>query len=167
MKLKIVPIEKKHKRDDFGCGKSLLDDYLRRQARQDVDRRLSACFVLTDEDNVVKGYYTLSANSIGREQFPEDLKKKLPPSYSDLPTILLGRLAVDSSTQGQGMGQLLLMHALNKCFDISKSIGTVAIIVDPIDAAAQKFYSGYQFILLPTSGKMMLPMKTVKELIDG
>jgi hypothetical protein len=39
-----------------------------------------------------------------------------------------------------------------------------AIIVDPLDKEAQKFYKKYGFIDLPDSGKMFLPMKTVNQL---
>jgi len=127
---------------------------------------LSACFVLVDKNDVVKGYYTLSANSIKRDEFSEDLIKKLPPSYIDIPTILLGRLAIDESIKRNGWGELMLMDALNRSLSISESLGTVAVIVDPIDEKAQAFYTKYGFILLPTSGKMFLPMKTIKDLVS-
>lgn len=166
MGLKILPLEKKYDKTGFTCGHPLLDDYLKKQAKQDVNRDLSACFVLVDESNTIKGYYTLSANSIKREEFPEQLSKKLPPSYIDLPTILLGRLAIDSAIKGNGFGEILLLDALNRSLTISESLGTIAIIVDPIDEKAQAFYAKYGFILLPTSGKMFLPIKTIKDLLS-
>jgi len=166
MKLEIQLLEKNHHKKSFECGQSLLDDYIRKQAKQDVSRELSACFVLADESAGVKGYYTLSSNAVRRDDFPEELIKKLPPSYSDLPTILLGRLAIDQSLQGQGYGEILLINALNRCVEISRSIGTLAVVVDPIDESAERFYSNYGFILLPGTGKMMLPIKTIRESIQ-
>ena len=164
MELKIVNLEKKYDKSKFTCGYELLDNYIRKQAKQDVNRDLSACYVLTDENDIVKGYYTLSANSIKREEFSDDLVKKLPPSYSELPTILLGRLAIDESIKGNGYGEKILLDALNRSLTISESMGSIAVVVDPIDEKAQNFYSQYGFILLPTSGKMFLPMKTIKEM---
>jgi len=164
MELKIVNLEKKYDKSKFTCGYELLDNYIRKQAKQDVNRDLSACFVLIDENDIVKGYYTLSANSIKREEFSDDLVKKLPPSYSELPTILLGRLAIDESIKGNGYGEKILLDALNRSLTISESMGSIAVVVDPIDEKAQNFYSQYGFILLPTSGKMFLPMKTIKEM---
>lgn len=164
MGLKIVNLEKKYDKSKFTCGYELLDNYIRKQAKQDVNRDLSACFVLIDENDIVKGYYTLSANSIKREEFSDDLVKKLPPSYSELPTILLGRLAIDESIKGNGYGEKILLDALNRSLTISESMGSIAVVVDPIDEKAQNFYSQYGFILLPTSGKMFLPMKTIKEM---
>ena len=164
MELKIVNLEKKYDKSKFTCGYELLDNYIRKQAKQDVNRDLSACYVLIDENGIVKGYYTLSANSIKREEFSDDLVKKLPPSYSELPTILLGRLAIDESIKGNGYGEKILLDALNRSLTISESMGSIAVVVDPIDEKAQNFYSQYGFILLPTSGKMFLPMKTIKEM---
>ena len=40
----------------------------------------------------------------------------------------------------------------------------MAVIVDPIDQEAIRFYKKYGFILLPDSGKMFLLMKTIAEL---
>lgn len=164
MKLTILVLEKRFDKAKFSCGYTLLDDYLKRQAKQDVTRDLSACFTLVDENDIVKGYYTLSSNSIKRDEFSEELIKKLPPSYVDIPTILLGRLAIDESIQGNGWGEIILMDALNRSLTIAESLGTVAIVVDPIDEKAREFYSKYGFLLLPSSGKMFLTMKTVKEL---
>lgn len=166
MGLKIELLGKKHDRSAFDCGYSLLNDYLKKQARLDVSRDLSACFVLADDDISVKGYFTLSANSIRREDFPEDLIKKLPPDYTDLPTTLLGRLAIDNSLKGKGVGEILLVDALNRSFATTASIGSLAVVVDPIDENAQRFYNKYGFILLPDSGKMFLAMKTIKGLFE-
>ncbi|WP_347068516.1 GNAT family N-acetyltransferase [Flavobacterium sp. WV_118_3] len=166
MKLQINVLEKKHDKSNFDCGYSLLDSYIKKQARQDVSRDLSACFVLVDELDKIKGYYTLSASSVKRDEFPDVMQKKLPPSYGDLPTVLLGRLAIDKSVKGNGYGGILLVDALKKCLDISASLGTIAVIVDPIDENAQTFYYKYGFVLLPSSGKMFLPIKTIKELFS-
>ncbi|MDR3712083.1 MAG: GNAT family N-acetyltransferase [Puia sp.] len=156
-----------HKKKEFSCGRDLLDYYLHIQAKQDVKRKLSACFILADVDNAVKGFYTLSSSSIQRELIPEDLKKKLPPSYHHLPATLLGRLAVAIPYKCQGLGELLLLDALKRSYDIAiGSIGSMAVIADPIDESAQKFYEKYGFISLPDSGKMFLPMETIAALFS-
>ncbi len=160
-----TPLNAAHKRDKFFCGKELLDNYFRQQARQDVKRKLSACFVLTEKpsDEVI-GYYTLSGNSISNNLIPEKFRKRLPGSYLSIPAILLGRLAIDKKYQGKGTGKLLLIDALKRCSDISNSIGAFAVIVDPLDNQAENFYGRYGFIKLPDSGKMFLPIKTINEL---
>jgi GNAT superfamily N-acetyltransferase len=163
-----VPLDlSKHDRPNFSCGKISLDNYFQKQASQDIKRKLSACFVLVDKNtDEISGYYTLSSNSIPNSQIPESFKRRLPPSYMFIPTILLGRLAISSKYQGKGFGRILLVDALKRSFDTSDSIGAFAVVVDPLDDEAERFYDKYGFIKLPDSGKMFLPLKTVKTLFE-
>jgi len=155
-----------HEKEKFSCGKAMLDDYLHKQAKQDVKKKLSACFVLSDDDKEIKGYYTLSNLSIPRSQLPESIIRKLPP-YKDLPVTLLGRLAVDSRFKGQQLGRLLLIDALKRSFDAaSTSTASMAVIVDPIDQEATDFYARFGFIALPDSRRMFIPMQTVEPLFN-
>ncbi|MGI0108286.1 GNAT family N-acetyltransferase [Salinimicrobium sp. WS361] len=156
-----------HRKKEFSCGNDMLDNYLHTQANQDIKRKLSACFVLNDnETDLLKGYYTLANNSIAQELIPAEFQKKLPNSYKSIPTTLLGRLAIDNRFQRQGIGKLLLVDALRRSYDISKSIGSFAVVVDPIDEDAEKFYDKFGFIKLPDSGKMFLSMNTIKTLFE-
>ena len=164
MSLIIEKLSKDHKKSDFDCENTLLNNYIQKQAKQDVVRDLSACYILNDvSDKRVLGYYTLSGNSIDRNDFPLELMQKMPPSYVNLPTILLGRLAVDKNEKGKGFGAILLMHALEKCVQISESLGVLAVIVDPIDEKAIGFYTKYGFTLIPSNNKMFIPIKTIQD----
>ena len=158
---------KKHNRNDFDCGKELLNNYLKNQAGQDVKRKLSVCFVMIEnETNIIQGYYTLSNNSIPLNNFSEKIQKKLPRSYASIPTTLLGRLAIDLKFQGKGIGKILLIDALKRSYDISKELGSFGVVVDPIDEEAEKFYEKYDFIKLPDSEKMFIATQTLNELFE-
>jgi GNAT superfamily N-acetyltransferase len=160
-------LDKKHNRNDFDCGKELLNNYLKYQAGQDIKRKLAVCFVLVESDtNIIKGYYTLSNNSIPLSCFPEEIQKKLPKPYFSIPATLLGRLAIDKKYQGKGIGKVLLIDALKRSYEISQKIASFAVVVDPIDEEAGKFYKKYDFIKLPDSGKMFIATKTLKDLFD-
>ena len=155
----------KKQKIDFSCGKESLDTYIRTQASQDVRRKLSACFVSLNVDSgLIQGYYTLSNNSIPLNIVPDSFKNQLPNPYHSIPTTLLGRLAVDNRFKGTGIGRMLLIDALRKSYEISKSIGSFAVVVDPLDEDAENFYFKYGFILLPDSRKMFLAMKTIERL---
>lgn len=157
----------KHIKSGFSCGNEILDTYLQKQSNQDVKRKLSVCFVIPEkETNNIKAYYTLSNNSIPLEFIPKQIQKKLPESYKTIPVTLIGRLAVDNKFQKQVIGKLLLVDALKRSFEISKTIGSIAVVVDPIDQNADSFYIKYGFIKLPDSGKMFLPMKTIYQLFE-
>lgn len=162
MEASIELLDGSHIKSDFDCGHEMLNTYLSRQAGQDVKRDLSACYVLADESKKVIAYYTLSGNSVRREEFPEELARKLPQSYVNLPAALLGRLAVDKNHKGHGYGEFILIDALNRCAKIAGQLGTLAVMVDPIDEKAESFYTRYGFIKLPGSSKMFITIKTIR-----
>lgn len=161
------PLNPSHRRKEFSCGKEMLDNYLYHQANQDIKRKLSAYFIAIDsETERIKGYYTLASNSIPLDIVPTHLQKKLPKSYSSIPTTLLGRLAVDNKYQRHGIGRILLIDALKRSYELSESIGSYAVIVDPLDNDAESFYKKFGFINLPDSQKMFLPMETIGDLFE-
>ena len=163
MKTNIELLNSSHIKSGFDCGHEMLNTYISKQAGQDVKRDLSACYVLAYEEKKVIGYYTLSGNSIKRDEFPEELTRKLPQSYTDLPTVLLGRLAVSKDFKGQGLGEFILIDALNRCATLAEQVGTLAVLVERIDKNAENFYARYGFVKLTGSGKMFITIKTVRQ----
>jgi predicted GNAT family N-acyltransferase len=163
--LDISILDKTHNRKSFECEEQALTNYIQRQVSQDVKKRLAICFVATNKNNNVTGYYTLTSESLGRELIPEKYLKKVPQNYN-APVILLGRLARDIKEKGSGLGEHLLLDALFRAFTISEeSIGAMAVVVDPINEYAVKFYEKYGFEQLPDSEKMFLPMNTIKQIV--
>lgn len=160
------PLSSLHNKNDFSSGKEMLDAYLKTQAGQDIKRKLAACFVLCDGE-AIQGYYTLSNNSISLNTLPEQIQKKLPKSYQNIPVTLLGRLAIDKKQQGKGTGKILLIDALRRSFEASNSVGSFAVVADPLDTDAEAFYLKFGFMKLPDSGKMFLPIKTIEQLFTS
>jgi len=157
-------LEKNHNRNQFTCGVEQLDNYLKEYANQDMRKRLAVCYVLTDSDNNVIAYYTLSSNSIDLSDIPDSLGKSL--GYDEIPVVIIGRLAVHKEYQGNKLGQALLIDALKRIIDISTNIGNHAVIVDPINEMAEKFYKKLGFIPLKNSKRMFIPLKTVVDLFN-
>ncbi|HKM92780.1 MAG TPA: GNAT family N-acetyltransferase [Prolixibacteraceae bacterium] len=91
---------------------------------------------------------------------------KLPNSYKYIPTTLFGRLAIDTRFQKLGVGKLLLIDALKRSSETSKSIGSFAVVVDTINESAERLYDKYGFIKFSDSEKMFLPMNTIKTLFE-
>ncbi len=163
--MEIFILDKTHNRKAFECEEQQLTDYIKKQVSQDIKKKLAVCFVAIDSDNKVIGYYTLSSESLGREQIPDKYLKKVPQNYN-APVILLGRLARNITAKGTGLGEHLLLDALFRAFTLSEeSIGAMAVIVDPMNQFAIKFYEKYGFEQLPDSEKMFLPLSTIKQII--
>jgi predicted GNAT family N-acyltransferase len=161
----IAPLSKHHDRALFSCGHAALDRYLQQQARQDAEKHVAAPFVLsTPPALTVLGYYTLSASTVNTSELPDALIKKLP-RYPQLPVTLLGRLAVDQSMKGQGLGEFLLMDALHRCLEVAANIAAMAVVVDAKDEAAAAFYQHFGFLPLQQQPRRLyLSMKTVAAL---
>lgn len=160
------PLGPQHSREGFTCGVGALDNYLRKQARQDLKKRVSATFVLTPDGKTVAGYYTLSQYSVLLDEIPEAIARKLP-KYPQVPATLIGRLAVSSEFRGRGLGEFLLMDALKRCLDGSKQIASAAVLVDAKDDAARSFYKKYGFLELPGRlNRLFLPMATIALLFE-
>jgi len=118
---RVEPLGRAHDRAAFSCGIEPLDNYLQKQAGQDVAKRVAVCFVLTPDGKTVAGYYTLSQYSVDLVKLPEEIAKKLP-KYPEVPTTLLGRLAVSQTFRGQKLGEFLLMDALYLCLRSSQTL---------------------------------------------
>ena len=166
MVLQISPLDsQKHDRSGFCCGQESLDTYIRKQASQDLKKRVSTVFVLIDyPETSVLAYYTLSAYTVNIAALDETFAKRLP-RYPALPATLLGRLAVDNSQKGKRFGELLLIDSLKKFLNASIQVASLAIIAEALDESALSFYLKYGFQPFQQEPmKLYLPMKSVEML---
>ncbi|WP_017328379.1 GNAT family N-acetyltransferase [Synechococcus sp. PCC 7336] len=169
MTLQFEPFDKRrHDRARFTCRELSLDDYIQKQASQDLKRRIAAVFVLVDSpDDAILGYYTLSSYSVELSELGDKLVKRLP-NYPKLPATLLGRLAVDINYRGRGLGELLLLDALQRSLQAATQIASLAVVVDALDEQAAKFYQKYGFQRFRHNPlKLYLPMKSIEFLFPG
>ena len=166
MALQIEPLNRQeHNRSEFSCGVDSLDNYLRRQANQDLKKKMATVFVLIDSpNNNVIAYYTLSAYTVEITELDNSLAKRLP-RYPLLPATLLGRLAVDSNYRGQHLGELMLVDALKKSLAATEQVASLAVIAEAIDEKAVDFYRKYGFrSFINNPMKLYFPMQSVREL---
>jgi GNAT superfamily N-acetyltransferase len=156
---------RKHVRSPFSCGRDSLDNYIHKQASQDLKRRVTTVFVLVNESDLnVLGYYTLSSFTVEITSLDEAFARHLP-RYPRLPATLLGRLAVDYQHKGKGLGELLLIDALKRALNVSAQVASLAVIAEALDNQAVSFYTKYgfqQFTQQPM--KLYLPMKSIQNL---
>jgi GNAT superfamily N-acetyltransferase len=146
--LKIQPLTGRHDRNRLRSGSGDLDRWLRETAQQHRKRGISRTFVAVDDADPthVLGYYALTACEVLTQELPDELRKRLPRM---VPGIRLGRLAVDETVQGRGLGELLLMDAIQRARHVLEHVGVHALFVDAKDAKAAAFYRKYGFRSLP------------------
>ena len=157
-------LEKRHDRSVFACGQPLLDEWLSERAGQFDRRDLSRTFVATrPDDMIVRGYYSLSTHRVVYDALPTVEAKTLP--RLDVPVVLIGRLAVDRSVQGRGLGAMLLIDALRRAVQLSANVGIRAVEVDALNEAARGFYTKFGFRrLLDDPRHLFLPLHEIRQL---
>ena len=170
--LLIAPLAKQSAIAQFPCGQPVLDAYLMRYASQDVRRNVARVFVATATGKggsgsnaaaPVAGFYTLSAASVQCTELPVALAKKLP--RYPLPVAMLGRLAVSTDFQGQGVGSVLLVDACKKVLKAEAVLAVAGLVVDAKDEAAARFYRHFGFEpLVSSSQRLFLPMQSLRRL---
>lgn len=152
------PIAANHDLTDFDCGSAVLNDWLRNRALKN-ESRFSRTFVVSEGDRVA-AYYCISAGSVERAQAPKPMQRNAPQT---LPVSVIGRLAVDLSYAGKGLGADLLADALRRIAIASQSIGIAAVLVHAKDDDAKRFYLACaEFAEYPADSRtLFLPVNTI------
>ena len=136
----VEALNKEHDRSSFDCGEPALNDFLKNYARQNSIRGLGKTFVAVLENDLkVCGYYTIASGSVDFDNIPEKL-----PRYP-VPIVHLGRLAVDNTHRGEGLGLMLLMDALRRSVKLAGDLGIYAVEIYAKDEQAKNFYSKFGF----------------------
>jgi GNAT superfamily N-acetyltransferase len=99
--------------------------------------------IAADEAEVrVAGYFT----SLTYELQPDEAVAADGRAHRyPVPAVLLARLAVDRRYQGQGLGRLLLLSAMQRFERASRDIGFELVVVDALHEDAACFYLKYGF----------------------
>ena len=146
-----------HDLAQFQCGEPTLDDWLRRRAPQNEQSGASRTYVVCAGKRVV-GYYALAVGAAAHMGAPGRIRRNMP---DPVPVMVIGRLAVDHSAQGQGIGPALLKDAVLRTLQAAEIAGIRAILVHAISDAAKGFYEKWGFIASPVDP--MTLMITVAE----
>jgi GNAT superfamily N-acetyltransferase len=160
------PIARRHDRKDFDCGSPELNAYLDRYARQNHESGGAKTFVAVSpaEPTKVLGYYSICPGSIEFARVPAELTQKL--GRYEVPVFRLGRLAVDRSVQGRGVGGDLLLAAGARSLAVAAEVGGMALAIDAKDAKAARWYERFGAMrLLDDQLKLVLPLRLIADTI--
>jgi hypothetical protein len=128
----------------FECREPSLGNYFNNNAKKDVERAISACYVLQDEQGDTIGYFTLSQHSVKNPKTKDE-----KGNYPDIPTTMLGRFAISNDFCGKEFSgvkysRILMLMALEKHIEQAAAIGSTALMLNPInDIVKKKFYNQF------------------------
>lgn len=158
-----VPIQNLHATESFDCGKEPLNVYLKQYARQNEKRYGARTFVIAGRDNRVVGYYTLAAGDVERAEASPEITKGL--GKYPIPVVILARLAIDRTVQGQGFGKALLKDALRRVLQVIEHIGVRALLVHAKDEEARQWCRKFDFVESPADRfQLFLPIQDIPRL---
>jgi len=129
----------------FECSYPALDDWLKGRALANQSSGASRAYVIAEGNRVV-GYYALAAGGLAAAEAPGKIRRNMP---DPIPVMILGRLAVDLSWQGKGLGSDLLRDAILRTRKAAAIAGIRALLVHAIDAEAARFYERAGFLSSP------------------
>ena len=114
---KFVKLEKGiHDRISFDCGEEELNVFIKTHAIRHMKAGVSKTFVLqaaaplSNNKYPVCSFFTVAPGSIKKTSLPANQAKKLP--HYPVPVFLLAQLAVHKSCQGQNLGKITIIKAL-------------------------------------------------------
>jgi GNAT superfamily N-acetyltransferase len=134
-----------HDVSQFDCGTPELTSWLVRHALKNKAGGGSRTYVVCHRNDVV-GYYSLAAGAIARAEAPKPMQRNMP---DPIPVMVLGRLAVDRTWQGQGIGKYLLQDAILRVLQAAEIAGVKAILAHAISEDVKNFYLDRSFLESP------------------
>lgn len=154
------PIQAGHDLSAFDCGRPSLDNWLRHRASRNEGPGASRTYVVCEGVRVV-AYYCLSSGSVESRQAPGKVRRNMP---DPIPVMLMGRLAVDRTQHGMGLGRALLRDAILRTLRAAEIAGMRALLVHALDDQAARFYRHNGFLDSPIDPLvLMLPLETARK----
>lgn len=157
------PINADHDLSSFDSGRSVLDDWLKNRAAKNEASSASRTYVACEDTRVV-GYYCIANGSVEIKQATGRVKRNMP---DPIPVMIMGRLAVDRSQQGMGVGRGLLKDAILRTLQAADIAGMRALLVHALDDVAAKYYLHNGFLESPVDPLvLMLPLDTARKALE-
>lgn len=136
------PLAAAHLLDEFACGETSLDEWLKRRALANQMSGASRTFVVADQTGRVYGYYAMAAGAVSHQTATSSVRRNMP---DPVPVMVLARLAIDHRAQGIKLGAALLQDAVHRAVAVSQNAGVRALLVHALHDRAKQFYEHYGF----------------------
>jgi len=159
MAFRIEKLERGHHLDAFDCGDEALNRFLSRYALPNQQANASQTYLAISDDQVI-GFYTLVVGDVAFEDAADRLKKGL--ARHPIPVMLLARMGVDLSWQGQRVGSGLLKDAMSRTVQAADIAGIRAFIVHAKNEQVRDWYM--QFDLTPSPSDSLHLYVLIKDL---
>ena len=110
----------------------------------------------------VMAYYSLASSAVTTNTAPGRFRRNMP---DPIPVVVLGRLAVDKSLHGKGVGRALVRDAGLRVIQVAETIGIRGMLVHALSDEARDFYLRVGFEPSPMDPMML--MVTLRDLVNA
>lgn len=166
-KVAMKPFDPQLRRAAFSCGRSNMDRYLHESAEDQHKRSNSRIYYAVHNDQII-GYYSLAAASRNPNAISADAIKRFA-RILNAPCVYLGMFATHTACQRQGVGQKMMVHAMETTLRVAELIGVYALILDAVDQDVAERYRkwGFEyFIEGKAEYKMYIPLGTIRSAVQ-
>jgi GNAT superfamily N-acetyltransferase len=158
-------LEPQHSTAGFDCGDASLNRWLQQRALANQGSGATRTFVVCDGTGMVKAFVALASGAVAVAASPGRFRRNMP---DPIPVVVLARLAVDQSVQGQGLARALLADAFERVAQASEQIGVRGILVQAASPAATAFYLHMGFEASPLDpATLMVRLSDLREVVGG
>lgn len=147
------PLTQEHDCSEFNCGVPVLNDWLKRRALANQATGASRTFVVVGDHNRVLGYYALAVGAVAHAAVTGAVRRNMP---DPIPVMVLGRLAVDLSCQGEKLGTAMLKDAVLRTIAVSENAGVRALLVHALNESVRQFYLQHGFSASPINPQTLM-----------
>ena len=169
-RIEIYSEDKEYDFSGFDCGEGSLNLFLQNHLIRQHRSRILRAYILITQGEVprVVGFYTLSGSSFEKAALPSNTQQRHIP-YANVPSVTLGRLAVDKCLQGQAWGTTLVAHAMKVVYQASLAVGIHGLFVDALNDGARQFYLKLGFVPLvgENAGSLFYPTKSMEKIFGA
>ena len=147
-----VLLHEQHQTEQFFCGVESLDVWLKRRAFKNQIQGASRTYVACQGNRVV-AYYAIASGAVTCNEATGRLRRNMPDPIS---VVVLGRLGVDSSLHGQGLGRSLVRDAALRILQAADVIGIRGMTVQALSDDARIFYEHMGFEPSPLDPNLLM-----------
>lgn len=134
------------------CGTESLDNWLKRRALKNQAQGASRNRVVCVENRVV-AYYASVSGAVLASGATGHLRRNMP---DPIPVVVLGRLAIDSTINGQGFGRALIRDAGMRVLQAADTIEIRGMTVQALSDEAKVSYEHLGFEPSPIDPRLLM-----------
>lgn len=168
--LRFVPLPSASALAGFQCGEDEIDRNLPKCCQWEERHRARVFCAYLPSDPIPSGFYCLGLHAHDAKAVHGFFARASDDVRNYIPFIYLDYIGVRQELRRNGIGKLLMMHALERCAIVIRNVGSYGVALHALNDVAARLYERYGFRPVDEKAKlpfMVLPAQSVLDLFPG